>query len=323
MEASRAIYLHALSLRYGQGIAEKLIKQSAKFERAVIRAIGDFEEYATSADYVALSVRNERNRAVKALFADIDAAFMEVSNEAGQTVSSELTGMAGEVYKDESAASLPVLGVLPVAGIIGLYRIHADRIKAAIVDAQDNGRDLRAAIRGTKEQQRKDGAMFAFRSALEREASTLAAGTSANAIMAKNAGSYEVILATLDHRTCLTCAPLDGTVHKTGKGPRPPFHNRCRCVRVPWLGEITERPFVDDERSVKNIPKSERAGKIGQVRLSFEDWMETLSPESQENILGPARYALWKSGQAELGDFSAGQAGPILSIDDLRKKLGD
>jgi hypothetical protein len=42
--------------------------------------------------------------------------------------------------------------------------------------------------------------------------------------------------------TCAGCASLHGTVWPAGKGPMPPLHERCRCLRLPVeIGDLRER----------------------------------------------------------------------------------
>lgn len=55
--------------------------------------------------------------------------------------------------------------------------------------------------------------------------------------------SEEMYHATLDARTTVRCASLDGRHFKVGVGPRPPQHFRCRSVRIPVFGDaIGSRP---------------------------------------------------------------------------------
>jgi len=53
--------------------------------------------------------------------------------------------------------------------------------------------------------------------------------------------------ATLDARTTLVCAGLDGQVFDVGEGPRPPLHYQCRSTRVPFIDAayLGQRPAVD------------------------------------------------------------------------------
>lgn len=102
----------------------------------------------------------------------------------------------------------------------------------------------------------------------------------------------EMWTATLDDRTCLRCGPLDNKRYPVGKGPRPPLHFSCRCVRVPIVRGR-------DELIKKGIlPPGSRASVDGQVpeSLKFEDWLRRQSEARQKEVLGAKRLNLWKNG---------------------------
>lgn len=80
-------------------------------------------------------------------------------------------------------------------------------------------------------------------------------------------------------------------------------HN-CRCTIVPARrGERPARPFVKDDRPVSEIPKSERAGKIGQTRDTIEEFFARMTREQRRDYMGPSRAALFERGK--LTDFRA------------------
>jgi SPP1 gp7 family putative phage head morphogenesis protein len=72
-----------------------------------------------------------------------------------------------------------------------------------------------------------------------------------------------------DMRTCPLCWAMDGRIFKHGK-PMP-AHVRCRCVALPWLGEI------DDYGT-------------GEAAFARRD------EEEQRASLGPARFELYRKG---------------------------
>ena len=99
---------------------------------------------------------------------------------------------------------------------------------------------------------------------------------------------------TLDGRTSSKCQgvaardliqPIDNIKY------RPPYHYNCRTVQVGCNkdGKIDgKRPYVADTRSVKNIPKDERADKIGQVdaNTNYPEWFARQSASFQREALG-------------------------------------
>lgn len=120
-------------------------------------------------------------------------------------------------------------------------------------------------------------------------------------------------VSTLDGRTTPTCRALDGRRFPVDSGPRPPAHFRCRSTVVPvtksWeelglgglgLPELSEmmRPYVRDVRPVRKIPRGQR--RIGQVRgeVNYSAWMRAQDPAFQDQVLGPARGALWRRNPA-------------------------
>ncbi len=123
-------------------------------------------------------------------------------------------------------------------------------------------------------------------------------------------------VATLDSKTCLTCAPLDGLEWtKAGnpigghKFPLPsyPLHFNCRCL---LLGKV-----LDGE------PGGTRASTDGQVSaaLTFEGWLERQPIERQNDILGKGRAELYRKGTITLQDLVSGRGRP-LTIEQLKAR---
>jgi SPP1 gp7 family putative phage head morphogenesis protein len=113
-------------------------------------------------------------------------------------------------------------------------------------------------------------------------------------------------VATLDTRTCPECGALDGNVYDLGVGLKPPIHWNCRCTTVPvvkgWneLGASFNPGKWGDEQ---------RASMDGQVpgTLTWKEWIakkEAAEPGFAKAALGPAKYAMWKSGAWEPGEFA-------------------
>ena len=95
------------------------------------------------------------------------------------------------------------------------------------------------------------------------------------------------------------------------------INHNCRCLRIPYLEEQpTPRPFVEDDRSVRNIPVNERARKIGRTTSRYDEFFERQTEAAKRRILGPARYELYRNG-AEITDFVNDRTLKITSIDDL------
>lgn len=109
-------------------------------------------------------------------------------------------------------------------------------------------------------------------------------------------GQYQ-LSAVLDSRTTPVCRALDGKIYNVSdKGRKvPPFHPGCRTVMI----AVTE----DDPAFTDG----------------YEDWLSKQSAAEQEAILGPARYRLWKSGQA-LESFVDLDTHHVIPLDQLKLK---
>ena len=151
------------------------------------------------------------------------------------------------------------------------------------------------------------------RSALEANVRTLRSHVNNTAMM----DTFSVLgfdfvkfLATLDGRTSSICSVTDSTVWAIGDPMirRPPLHMNCRSILIGVDKDgsmLGKRPFVEDNRPVSKIPKSEREGIIGQIdaNTSFSEWFKTADSSFQLEWLGKKRYELYKNGGFELTKF--------------------
>lgn len=143
----------------------------------------------------------------------------------------------------------------------------------------------------------------------------------------------EVILATLDHRTCVVCGALDGKVFRVGEGPYPPFHTYCRCMRLPWFDYKSERPYVDPVEMVRpkegKSPFYESVGKtpvakrkIGITKDSYAQWFDrqkntATGRKFQRILLGPSRYAAYETGKLSLDDMVNFDTVKVYTLEEL------
>lgn len=94
--------------------------------------------------------------------------------------------------------------------------------------------------------------------------------------------------ATLDDRTCPVCIYMDGQVFSLET--LFATHPNCRCAPVPVTKTFAELGIIySDEKPYR--------GKRGQ------DWFNSLPESRQEQILHPAKFKLYKSGQITLKDL--------------------
>ncbi|MFX5812804.1 phage head morphogenesis protein, partial [Acinetobacter baumannii] len=83
---------------------------------------------------------------------------------------------------------------------------------------------------------------------------------------------------------------------------------------------VGERPFVMDERRVKDIPKEERSQLIGQLdaNTTFKEFFKKTDDFFQKEWLGPKRYKLYKEGKFDFEKFFDPE-GRLYTLDQLRK----
>lgn len=119
--------------------------------------------------------------------------------------------------------------------------------------------------------------------------------------------------ATLDGRTTLICATLDGKVFPVDKGQRPPAHVNCRSTMTPILKSAKEL-------GLKNIPETTRASMNGQVpgNITYQEWLKKQPRAFQESVLGKTKAKLFNEGNLKLEKFSSAKLKP-LTLEQLKK----
>ena len=191
------------------------------------------------------------------------------------------------------------------------------KVESAIRDGISQGQtnqQIVQRIKGRKALDYKDGLLKSSRESIERQVRTARSHIStATYIDTYKALGYEYVkvVATLDGRTCKYCASIDGDVFSIDDPLRPrfPVHPNNRTTYVPCNkdGEIAGlRPFVMDERKVKDIPKDERKHLIGQLdaNTSFKEFFEQSDEFFQRTWLGKSKYELYKKGEYSIDKFA-------------------
>lgn len=135
---------------------------------------------------------------------------------------------------------------------------------------------------------------------------------------------YLKFVSVLDGRTSKGCAVLDQTVWNKSDDNiiYPPRHFNCRSILigVDKDGRMDgERPFVMDSRAVKNIPKDQRDGIIGEIEAntSFSEFFKKADESFQREWLGETKYKLYKDGKFPLSKF-VDPLGKEYTIEELR-----
>ena len=322
-------------IKYSQGYSNDIVKASVVGDRQLVNLIRDFQDDASERDIQALIRRNTRNKKVKALLSQIDAIIITQQDSVKDKANSEMRALAEqEVTKIDKAIDAktrkkpsidailktPILGASVTGVYTTLFVSHLARIKSSLISAFQNDQNPIDTIKGTRDQKFKNGLLYKRERDLRINAETQAYGVVSNArqeVYRTYEITQEVILATLDHRTCVVCGSYDGDIYKVGEGVYPPFHPRCRCIRSPYVQGDVDRPFVEDDRSVKDIPKSERKGKIGITDFDYDQFFERQTEAFKRRHLGKTKYEAYKAGKLSLDDMVNGKTNKIYTLDDL------
>jgi SPP1 gp7 family putative phage head morphogenesis protein len=201
----------------------------------------------------------------------------------------------------------PFQGKLLREWLDGAEAGQAARVREAIRQGFTEGRttaEIVQLIRGTKAAQYRDGIMEIGRRGAEAMVHTAISHTANVAHEAAYEANADVVkgvewVSTLDNRTTPICISRDGNIYPIGKGPRPPAHIRCRSTTAPVLDEIDGvTPFK---------------------RQTYAEWLKKQTPETQDEILGRARGALFRSGGVTVDKF-VDKGGKTLTLEQLKEK---
>lgn len=180
----------------------------------------------------------------------------------------------------------------------------AKRVRETIRQGFVEGRsvsDIVLSIRGTRALQYRDGILEISRRGAEMMVRTAVTHTASVAATETYKAMGDLVVAvewisTLDARTSIICAGRDGTVYPIDSGPRPPAHPNCRSTTIPRI------------RGLEPVP-----------RRTYAEWLKDQPDGTQDDILGPTRAALFRTGKLTLDRFTD-RAGRILTLDQLRKR---
>jgi len=228
----------------------------------------------------------------------------------------------------------------------------SDTIKIGYVQGQTAAQIAKTVI-GTKAAGFADGATAKTRrgiNSVTRTALNSLANASRREFFKENKDiiGAEVYVATLDSRTTPICQSLDGKKFPVGEGAIPPLHFNCRSLRVGTVnGEVVgnrpSKPFTEKrlltEFTKKNklsavttrqdLPRGTK-GKYdtfarkrkrdltGTVpaKVTYSEWLKKQPASFQDEILGPTRGKLFRTGRVTLSKFVA-RNGDLLTLKEL------
>lgn len=181
-----------------------------------------------------------------------------------------------------------------------------ETIRQGFVEGETTDQIVRK-LRGTRAAQYRDGVMEVSRRGAEAMVRTAITHTSTVAHQKTWEAHSDVIVgliwtSTLDNRTSHVCIARSEQVFPIDKGPRPPAHISCRS---------TMRPKVRDIEGVAPMKA-----------MSYAEWLKRQPVAVQDDILGPARGALFRTGGFTVDRF-VDDAGKTLTLAQLRQRDAD
>lgn len=184
-------------------------------------------------------------------------------------------------------------------------------------------------LRGTRAGGFADGVLQTARHNAERIARTAVNHVSAHARQAVFEQNDDLIkgvqwVATLDSRTSQICASLDGQVFGVRSGLRPPAHPNCRSTVVPVLKSFKELGIP----GLKNVGTGQRhareilSGKVPET-MTFGQWWKRLPRGKQDEIFGPGKAKLLRSGKITFGQLIDQRGRPLtlVQLEDLAGRV--
>jgi SPP1 gp7 family putative phage head morphogenesis protein len=134
-------------------------------------------------------------------------------------------------------------------------------------------------------------------------------------------------VATLDSRTSLICARLDGKIYSLDNknAPQPPQHFNCRSTTIPVIKSANQLLNTNNnrlqKRKIAGLSDSRRASINGQVpgKTTYPEWLASQPNEVKLAVLGnQKRVNLFNSGKVKFSQFS-NKDGKLISLKQLEE----
>ena len=233
-------------------------------------------------------------------------------------VTTQLSGVSPEIAR--------AIGENPVMRLVGNKSTEVQTIdsivrKLAAGHADFVSREIRVgqlAGEPSHEIVKRVAAIVRNRTPAQAEAvvRTVTSATSAAAQSAFSSQNADIIsgerwVSTLDRRTTIGCAALDGRIFQIGEGPSIPRHYRCRSRRVPQIRPEFALPGFGGTRASE-------AGPVGGGK-TYGGWLRDQSADFQNEVLGVDRGKLFRTGRYPIGAF-ADDSGRVYTLKELYER---
>lgn len=244
----------------------------------------------------------------------LDLAIYEAAYTAKLAGDAAVVVAGAEIYK--TARKTPFAGGQLVdylfADIADSLRKKVEYVIRDGISQGETNQQIVQRIKGKKSLDYKDGLFKSSRESIERQVRTVrshVANVAYGDTWEALGFTHVKFVSTLDGRTSKICMSHSDDVYPINSAhPRPPLHYNCRSVLigVDADGKLSgKRPFVADSRKVRDIPKDQRDGIIGQVdaNTTFKSWFAQQDEEFKREWLGKSKYKLYAEGGYSLDRF--------------------
>ena len=343
-------------LRLAQSTADDLIAILDRTDAQIKALLLDLESSGavTATQYADIRAAQERIAQLRAevwgqLSIELQQRAQDIAVASQQGImAAVLTASAGEIVPAVAtsqsiiaiAASRPFEGRILSEWAESMQSADIARYRRAIqlgMVAGRNPRDIAREIHGVggvRDQARRN-----IEAVVRTATNHIAAETQALFVAQNEWIKKERYTATLDSRTTLICASLDGQVFDANEGPRPPLHFNCRSRRIFAIDEKFlangARPYSEatdagamrayrDAGGKGSFTAFRRAyfrSRVGDVPASrtYADWIKSRSAAVQDDILGPTRGKLLREGGLKIDQFTT-NGGRTLTLAELQAK---
>lgn len=326
--------------RYKAGTVARLVNLLTKSEDDIVAQIAKRDPTGVSPRYTDARLRKLLEE-VRALNAQAVAAFRDGTYSEIRSLSTYEAGFAATTLTDSipvkwnivepgaatvqaAVFSRPFQGRLLKEWFSELeprtFARLRDGIRMGVVQGETVDQIIRR-VRGTRALGYKDGIIEATRrggEALVRTAVQHTVSTAREYTYKDNADLIKgwQYVATLDSRTSLICASLDGQKFPIGEGPQPPQHINCRSSTVPVMKSWKELGL-----NLNEAPAGTRASMNGQVpeKTTYGEWLRSQPTSVQDEALGTTRAQLFRKGGLKIDQFTNSR-GDIYTLDELKQR---
>lgn len=312
----RRLYLQ----RYAAQTTNDVIDLLKPYDKKLHQALQTFVNDASESDFTALANQRRSNDTVQELlhqYVEIAATMRRevigsVKEHQAEVIEKQmpfmwdLIGDGGDAPSTQGVATLPVEGLSVAATMAaGMNLFYSRLVSQTANSAREAPQFLGRLLRGTRARKFQDGLIYWRNRRVIANLVDQVIGSAASHVDHKVYKRLGVVwyhyTATLDLRVCKECAAIEaGSPYRESRKPYLPRHPNCRCIIYGSHSRSpvdVARPFVEDERSVKDIPKDQRKGIIGQTRRTMDEFIDSLPDAKLRRYLGPALFNMWRSGQ--------------------------